>query len=132
MTDVTNQEFIVTAHVNERFYGTSYSSYEYQGSTYYTFGQALNERWVDVDGDGWFDYGLRDEGGGNWSRFEGFYWDNDATPPPKFDDGTRPEEPTPDNNLVQVSDGLVSVWNDELNADSGLMALHPQTDAWFL
>ncbi len=76
MPDVTTDEFIVTEQVYERFGGDSYSSYESNGATYYTFGSALNERWVDQDSDGWFDYGLRDDGYGHWSTWRGFRWED--------------------------------------------------------
>ena len=65
MSEVTTDEFVVTGYVNDSFSGDSYSTYQYNGSTYWTFGSAPNERWVDVDSDGWWDYGLRDAGNGH-------------------------------------------------------------------
>ncbi len=74
MPDVTNQEFVVTTYVLQNFTGDSYTTRSEDGGTYYRFGSAPNERWVDTDNDGFFDYGLRDEGYGHWSTFDGFQW----------------------------------------------------------
>ena len=74
MSEVTTDEFVVTGYVNDSFSGDSYSTYQYNGSTYWTFGSAPNERWVDVDSDGWWDYGLRDAGNGHCHKFDGFEW----------------------------------------------------------
>lgn len=94
-------EFVVTSYVYQRFTGQSYSTYTYNGATYYAFGNALNERWVDVDGDRYWDYGLRDEGNGNWSRHNGFYWDHDEGAPPTEGDGTGQDE-LPQGGLAEL------------------------------
>lgn len=64
----------VDTHVHNTFGGTSYSTYTANGDTDYTFAIAPYEHWVDTDSDGDFDYGLRPEGGGEWSTFRGYEW----------------------------------------------------------
>lgn len=98
MPDVTTDDFIITGQVYDRFGGDSYTTYQYGGATYWTFGSAPNERWVDSDGDGWWDYGLRNDGYGHWSRWNGFRWDN----------GDTADEPLGDNlTLPPVEEVLV-------------------------
>jgi hypothetical protein len=70
----TTDEFVVTAYVNNNYGGESYTSEIHNGAEYRTYENHPNERWVDTDRDGWLDYGLRDEGYGHWSRFDGWQW----------------------------------------------------------
>ena len=81
MPDPTDTEVVVTTYVYGRFGGTSYSTYQWNGGTVYTFGNAPYERWFDTDNDGFFDYGRRDEGNGVWSTFRGNGWQSDFNPP---------------------------------------------------
>ena len=60
----------VTEYVNLRFSGDTFSSYTTpSGMVVYTFGSAPYERWIDVDGDGNWDYGTKDVGFGQTLRF---------------------------------------------------------------
>lgn len=70
----TTQELVVTNYVYETFGGTGFSNYEYNGNTYWTFANEPYQRWVDVDTDGFWDYGLMDVGDGEWLTFDGFVW----------------------------------------------------------
>jgi len=109
MPDITDQEIVVTAYVYNRFGGTSYSTYQWNGGTVYTFGNALDERWFDTDNDGAFDYGRRDEGNGHWSTFRGFVWEGDHSPPPPRSPTETPEEVDPNGLTVEPESGLDSL-----------------------
>jgi len=76
MPDITSQELIVTDYVYDTFTGDSFTSYDYGDARYYTFESRPNERWVDTDRDGWWDYGVRNVQGGEWWTFDGFAWRN--------------------------------------------------------
>lgn len=69
--------------MNQNFTGVGRTSEVHNGRTYWTYDTAPYERWVDIDNDGFIDYGLRDEGQGHRSKFEGFQWkDSKGNPMP--------------------------------------------------
>lgn len=103
MPDPTDTEVVVTTYVYGRFGGTSYSTYSWNGGTVYTFGNALYERWIDTDNDGYFDYGRRDEGNGVWSTFRGNGWESDFNPPPRDPRGEEMDEVQPEGFNAEPS-----------------------------
>lgn len=100
MPDGTTREIVVTNYVYNRFGGTSYNTYQWNGGTVYTFTNAPRERWFDIDNDGFFDYGTRDEGYGHWSTFHGFVWEGDHTPRPRVIGSPVGEEVSPESFIT--------------------------------
>ena len=84
--DPTDQEFVVTGYVNQNYSGVSRRTDMHGGDRYVTFETDPFTRWVDLDNDGWYDYGVRDRGYGRWERFDGYTWDEDHQPPPGNDE----------------------------------------------
>jgi len=113
MPDVTTTELVVTGYVYERFEGVHYDTYTHSTGTYYTFDTAPNERWVDVDNDGFFDYGRRDEGYGHWSTFDGFAWrdSNGRVIDEAPDEGASSTSTAP--LLDQSNEGLVETYSSD-------------------
>ncbi len=83
MPEPTTSDFVVTSYVNQNYSGT-YQTRHYGGLTYREYDNARGTFWFDNDQDGWFEYGRRDEGYGEWSTFVGFNWDDIPPPPPRF------------------------------------------------
>lgn len=83
MPEPTTNDFVVTSYVNQNYSG-SYQTHHVGGYTYREYDNARGTFWYDNDRDGWFEYGRRDDGYGDWSTFEGYYWDDVAPPPPRF------------------------------------------------
>lgn len=98
MPGPTTTEFVVTTYVNQNYSG-SYRTETVGGYHYRVYDSAPNDFWFDNDMDGWFDYGRRDEGHGNWTTFEGFYWDD--TPPPPRHEAEEPEVLDPNGLIAQ-------------------------------
>lgn len=125
-SDPTTQELVVTGHVNENYWGDSFSSYTSFGDRYVTFESDPYVRWVDLDSDGWFDYGARDDGYGHWSYFDGFVWSDKRPVPPDLHED-------PQGGLANLfsSEDLVTLpqsFDDPANADGALFA----ASEWFL
>ena len=83
MPDPTTSDFVVSTYVRDNYSGT-YQTRQEGGYTYREYDNARGTFWFDNNQDGWFEYGRRDEGNGEWSTFVGFYWDDIPPPPPRF------------------------------------------------
>lgn len=100
MPEPSDQERRVTQEVYNRFSGDTYSTYRTpDGMTVWTFGRATNERWIDVDGDGFWDYGRRPESDGNWSLNRGWGWESDTNPRPPIEDDIDQDELDPGGGI---------------------------------
>lgn len=97
MPGPTTNDFVVTAYVNQNYSG-SYQTTSSGGFTYREYDNSPGTFWFDNDQDGWFEYGRRDEGQGEWSTFAGFYWDDIPPPPPRFP--TEDQDEADPNGLV--------------------------------
>ena len=99
MPDVTTTEFVVTSYVNQNYSG-SYQTRSSGGYTYREYDNARGDFWFDNDGDGFFEYGRRDEGYGQWSTFQGFGWE-DVPPPPLHPEGHHQDEVDPNGMAME-------------------------------
>ncbi len=124
---VSTQEIIVDGQVRDMFGGESYESYVYEGDTYYTFESEPYQRWVDADSDGWFDYGLRDDGYGHWSVWDGFTWSRHGGQPGDGDMETTNivAPPGEDTAMTRVDGGLSSASAPTMPTDPGLGMIEP-------
>lgn len=108
---VSDQEFVVTAYVRDRFGNSDWEYTDYGGSRYWRFEGAENEVWVDSDHDGFWDYGRRDEGYGHWSTFDGFVWrDANGDVVEGSAASSAPQSLTTDQNMPTGFDATDSGW----------------------
>jgi hypothetical protein len=113
---IQDQEDKVTAYVQERFAGDTYEWYDDPGTGYrvWEFDSAQNERWIDTDKDGQWDYGRRDEGYGVWSTFDGDFWRDSS------------------GNIVGSGSALYENSDGPFGAEVAAMDIGPANDGWFL
>lgn len=106
MPEPTTNDLIVTSYVNQNYSG-SYETRSSGSYTYREYNNAPGDFWFDNNEDGFFEYGRRDEGFGHWRTFEGFYWDDTAPPPPRFETEKQLEDDpaSHQSNVMNVDDG---------------------------